>query len=171
DYTDQRLVQRYNADLANTLGNLLNRSLTMAHKYRAGRLARTTLPCGPAPAEHIRAYTAAMDEFRIHAALESALELAVACNQFIDAKKPWLLAKDVGQGPRLDGVLYYLAESLRIIAVLIAPVLPNTAAGIFAQLHWTGSLALEEANWGGLPDGHVVGEPTPLCPRIETAGE
>jgi len=71
----------------------------------------------------------------------------------------------------LDAVLYTLAESLRIIAILISPVLPNAAAGIFAQLNWSGPMTLDEAVWGKLPDGHVVGKPVPLFPRIETAAE
>ena len=70
---------------------------------------------------------------------------------------------------RLDAVLYHLAESLRIIAILISPVLPKAAAGIFAQLNWDKPFRLEDAQWGGLPDGHVLGTPTPLFPRIETA--
>ena len=61
-----------------------------------------------------------------------------------------------------------MATRLRIIAILISPVLPKAAGGIFAQLNWTGPLTLESASWGGLPDGHIVGKPTPLFPRIES---
>ena len=94
------------------------------------------------------------------------------CNQSIDEEKPWSLAKlvdDPEKVNRLDGVLYGLADQLRIIAILISPVLPKAAAGIFAQLNWDKPFRLEDAQWGGLPDGHVLGTPTPLFPRIETA--
>ena len=90
-----------------------------------------------------------------------------AANHAVDREAPWKLAKDPSQADRLDAVLYTLAESLRIIAILISPVLPKAAAGIFAQLNWTGPMTLAEAEWGKLPDGHVLGQPTPLFPRIE----
>ena len=89
------------------------------------------------------------------------------CNLLVEQSAPWKLAKDTAQAERLDAVLYTLAESLRIIAILISPVLPKAAAGIFAQLNWTGPMTLAEAEWGKLPDGHVLGQPTPLFPRIE----
>jgi methionyl-tRNA synthetase len=99
----------------------------------------------------------------------------VLCNQFIEAQKPWALAKDPADGERLDAVLYQLAESLRIIAILLSPVLPKAAHGIFDQLKWKTELSgndarfrLEDVQWGGLPDGHQLGKPTPLFPRIET---
>ena len=88
--------------------------------------------------------------------------------------RPWKLAKDKQQEQLLDAVLYHLAESLRIIAILISPVLPKAAHGIFDQLNWKMELSgkeerfsLADAEWGRLPDGHVVGKPVPLFPRIE----
>ena len=167
DFTDERLVQRFNSDLANSLGNLLNRALNMAQKYRGGKLVKHATPPGPSPDEHIAAYRKAMDEHRIHNALESAFAIAVACNQYIDAEKPFSLAKDPAQAARLDGILYHLAESLRIIAILIAPVLPKAAAGIHAQLGVQSLQKLADAKWGGLEDGHQLGTPTPLFPRLE----
>ncbi len=89
--------------------------------------------------------------------------------------EPWNLAKDKQQERILDAVLYHLAESLRIIAILISPVMPKAAHGIFDQLNWKMELSgqdhrfsLADAEWGRLPDGHVVGKPVPLFPRIET---
>jgi methionyl-tRNA synthetase len=80
----------------------------------------------------------------------------------------------VASGEELDEVLYDCSEFLRIIAILISPVLPKAAHGIFDQLNWKTELsgkeerfALKDAEWGGLPDGHVVGKPVPLFPRIE----
>ena len=88
---------------------------------------------------------------------------------------------DIGRpeaAENLDSVLYTLAESLRIIAILLSPVLPKAAHGIFDQLNWKmdeqgqeGRFTLAEAEWGGLPDGHQLGQPTPLFPRIEVPKE
>jgi methionyl-tRNA synthetase len=91
-------------------------------------------------------------------------------------RQPWTLAKDDSQAETLDSLLYQLNEGLRIIAVLISPVLPKAAHGILDQLNWKMELSgkeerfsLKEAEWGGLPDGHVVGKPVPLFPRIEAS--
>jgi methionyl-tRNA synthetase len=167
DFTDERLVQRFNTDLANSLGNLLNRTLNMAQKYREGKLVRQATPPGPSPDAHIAAYKEAMNTHRIHNALESAFAIAVTCNQYIDAERPFSLAKDPAQAGRLDGILYHLAESLRIIAILIAPVLPKAATGILGQLQVSGEPRLADVVWGGLSDGHQLGVPTPLFPRLE----
>ena len=88
---------------------------------------------------------------------------------------PWKLAKNPAREADLNTVLYALAESLRIIAILISPVTPKAAHGIFDQLNWKMDLSgkeerfsLADAEWGKLPDGHVVGMPVPLFPRIES---
>jgi len=93
----------------------------------------------------------------------------------VEISAPWNLAKEHQQEKLLDSVLYHLAESLRVIAIWISPLLPRGAHGIFDQLNWKMELSgkesrfrLEDAKWGGLPDGHVVGKPVPLFPRIET---
>jgi methionyl-tRNA synthetase len=169
DFSEERLVQRYNADLANNLGNLLNRTLNMAQKYRGGKLARR-LEGGLSAraAECVAAQAASFEAHAPDAALDHVQALATEANQFIEQRTPWKLAKDPARAHELDTVLYHLAESLRIIAVLISPVLPRAAAGIVAQLQWDKPLALADAVWGGLPDGHAVGQPTPLFPRFET---
>jgi methionyl-tRNA synthetase len=169
DFSEERLVLRYNTDLANNLGNLLNRTLNMAQKYRAGKVTRSaeaglSARAGECAATHARLFT----EFAIDGAMSQAQALATEANQFIEQRTPWKLAKDPGRAAELDLVLYQLAESLRIIAILISPVLPKAAAGIFAQLNWDKPFALADAQWGGLPDGHILGQPTPLFPRIET---
>ncbi len=172
DFSEERLVQRYNVDLANGLGNLLNRTLNMAHKYREGRLRRSESGGLRTQAEALAAACGAAmgaaSEFAVSAALDKAAALATEANQFVEQKAPWKLAKDPEQAAELDAVLYHLAESLRILAILIAPVLPRSAAGIFAQLNWTGPLTLADARWGVLPDGHQLGRPTPLFPRIDS---
>ncbi len=98
----------------------------------------------------------------------------MSANAAVETAAPWKLAKDEEQREHLDAILYALAESLRIIAILISPVSPKAAHGIFDQLNWKLDLrdqetrfSLAEAEWGRLPDGQVVGKPTPLFPRIE----
>ena len=116
-----------------------------------------------------------MDAAQVQTGLGRALALAVACNQLVDTAAPWKLAKDPARAAELDAVLYQLAESLRVLAILVSPVLPKAAHGVFDQLNWKAELAgddrrfqLADAVWGGLPDGHTVNAPTPLFPRIET---
>src|SRR5437764_4917579 len=118
-----------------------------------------------------------MEQSALHAAFERVNDFVVSCNQNIEVKQPWTLAKNDSGAEELDSVLYHLAESLRIIAILISPVLPKAAHGIFDQLNWqmdpelSGNeerFSLADAEWGKLPDGHVVGKPTPLFPRIES---
>ena len=187
DFSEERLVEIYNSDLANKLGNLLNRTLSMAVRYRAGLLVNTgctpLIAVGMTPdglnnlkrtaenaAEDVDDASDCDAPHQIVFAIE---RIANNANGLVEAAAPWTLAKleKAGDEPskeKLDAVLYTLAESLRIIAILISPVLPKAAAGIFAQLNWTGPMTLEAAQWGGLPDGHVLGQPTPLFPRIET---
>ncbi|MEO5719459.1 MAG: methionine--tRNA ligase, partial [Chthoniobacterales bacterium] len=167
DFAEDRLVSRFNSELANSLGNLLNRSLSMTQRYREGKLLKrgewtTNIP---------EVYAVAMAAHEIHLGIGAALQMCTGMNEHIEIKKPWALAKDAAAGEVLDAVLYQLAESLRIIAILISPVLPKAAHGIFDQLNWKMELELSgkeerfslvEAEWGRLPDGHVVGKPTPL---------
>ena len=172
DFSEERLVGKYNTDLANSLGNLLNRSLNMARKYREGVLRAAPAPQG---VDAVAGYREAMDAFQVQAGLQTAAQWSVTCNQLVDAAAPWKLAKDPARAAELDAVLYQLAESLRIIAILVSPVLPKAAHGIFDQLNWKPELTgddrrfrLQDTTWGGLPDGHTVNAPTPLFPRIET---
>jgi methionyl-tRNA synthetase len=195
DFSEQRLIERYNVDLANSLGNLLNRTLNMAAKYRSGKIrsARFTFAIGafdsPDNESDLAAlvvnfpvdskpfgldYAGYFDSHRVSTALEHAWQAVNACNTLVDRAAPWKLAQLPSQAERLDSVLYYVVESLRIIAILISPVLPRAAHGIFDQLNWKMGLrgkeerfSLADAEWGGLPHGHVVGKPTPLFPRIE----
>ncbi|MEY2491393.1 MAG: methionyl-tRNA synthetase [Verrucomicrobiota bacterium] len=181
DFSEERLVAyRYNTDLANTLGNLVNRSLSMSLRYRNGRLVRFEKVVGSSNryfdelvSETYQHYVSFMDCSEIHEGLQMALGHARTCNLFVEAAAPWtLMNKDPN---RLDQVLYALADSLRLIAILISPVLPKAAHGIFDQLNWKMELggkeerfSLADAEWGKLPDGHLVGKPVPLFPRIET---
>ncbi|PYM07159.1 MAG: methionine--tRNA ligase [Verrucomicrobia bacterium] len=188
DFSSERLVARYNSDLANNTGNLLNRTLTMTAKYCSEGLQTPLKDViyrdpgaayeGPfcarikALTKTYKAYFEDLDQVDPCIAMMQPIEMAVQCNKFIEVKAPWKIAK-VG-GTQNNDVLYTLAESLRIIAILISPVLPKAAHGIFDQLNWKMELSekeerfrLEDVKWGGLPDGHVVGKPVPLFPRIE----
>jgi len=175
DFSEERLIERFNSDLANSLGNLLNRTLSMTQKFRDGRLK----PDDQAQeffqqhdiSEAVRLYPKFSEKFEISRSLEMALGIARICNIQIQEQAPWALAKDPAQSEKLDAFLYHLAESLRIIAILISPVMPKAAAGIFEQLNWNGPMTLAEATWGKLPDGHQLGKPTPLFPRIEVPKE
>jgi methionyl-tRNA synthetase len=180
DFSSERLVERYNSDLANSLGNLLNRSLNMIGRYTAGHVRRgvgwekhqvvpdrTTLTA-------ITAITDAFDKYQASLALESTWSLVWGCNQFVEVSSPWTLAKNPGEKERLSTILYHFADMLRIIATFISPVVPQAAHSIFDQLNWKMELSgkeerfsLGDAEWGKLPDGHIVGKPTPLFPRIE----
>jgi len=192
DFSEQRLVEQYNADLANSLGNLLNRTLTMAGSYRPSGLRSFN---GPDRAINFMTESprfgmvvmAAREmqhpglsdrsaDLLVNSIIDPAGALTKLCNQLVEDAAPWKLAKSINdqEQTKLDFVLYALAESLRIIAILISPVLPKAAHGIFDQLNWKKELSgkeerfhLEDAAWGGLPDGHVVGKPVPLFPRIE----
>jgi len=182
DFSEERLVQRYNADLANNFGNLLNRTLNMVHRYCKGRLARPResrkFPTDVIDGykQLVAEYTAVTAPARPDVLIERSLYLASVFNGLIEAKSPWTLAKSSKPEDRefLEDLLYDCAESLRILALLVSPILPKAAHGIFDQLNWKMELSgkeerfsLADAEWGKLPDGHVVGKPLPLFPRIE----
>jgi methionyl-tRNA synthetase len=95
------------------------------------------------------------------------MEIVIRCNAYVEETAPWKLAKDPDQADKLDEVLYSLSEALRIVSILMTPIIPKEADAIRAQLNWTGPVSMEQSTWGLLPDGHVLGEPVPLFPRIE----
>ena len=191
DFREGFLVSEFNLDLANTLGNLVNRTLNMIRRFRDGRINSielTTLPESEVRShlqtwssdefeENRTFYRDKFDHFRPGNAFSAPLRRALACNALVEISAPWNLAKDHQQEKLLDAVLYHLAESLRVIAIWISPVLPCGAHGIFDQLNWKMKLngneerfSLADVEWGRLPDGHVVGKPVPLFPRIEIPG-
>jgi methionyl-tRNA synthetase len=184
DFSQERLVRRYDTELANSLGNLLNRTLNMVAKYRDGKITQTVADGGVGETLCVIANSkakesmAAMEVAQVASALDKTLEIVVRANVSVEAAAPWKMIKDPAKAGHLDSLLYTLAESLRIIAILISAVLPRGAHGIFDQLNWkmewSGKeerFSLKDAEWGGLPDGHVVGKPVPLFPRIEGRGD
>src|SRR6266536_1221327 len=137
DFSEERLIERYNADLANSLGNLLNRTLNMLYRYRDGVVNKTggDSPLAAQAADLLRHYQIAFQRFEVRAAIARLMEFVTTCNTYIEMSAPWKLAKDPTRSEALDHVLFVLAESLRIIGILISPILPTAAHEIFYQLN------------------------------------
>jgi len=171
DFSEERLVQRHNVDLANGLGNLVNRSLNMTRKYREGSPNQVMIP--EDFSAHLAANAAALSEYgrfmregQVQAGLERLGDVVNRANALVDASAPWKLAKDPDQADRLDGVLTILILSARTAATMLLPVLPEAAEEILRQLALEpDSLAGEIAP--GLPEGYRCGEPQPVFPRLE----
>lgn len=171
DFSLERLVQRYNSDLANNIGNLLNRTLSMARRYRGGLVAKRPSPLEDFVAGKVRDWQAAFAAFDAQGALQALMDIVTRCNLHVEETAPWKLAKDPAQSEQLDTVLHTLAESLRIVSILLEPALPREAAAMREQLGVSSPPALSNTAWGGLADGHQLGDPVPVFPRIETAAE
>ena len=125
DFSWQRYDERYNAELANDLGNLANRALAMIHKYRDGRVPEgATTDLDRRAAEALHAYQEAMDALLLHQGAASAMELASAANGFIEERAPWKLARDDSRAEELDAVLAALARTLARLAILLQPFMP-----------------------------------------------
>ncbi len=168
------LVERINSDLANTLGNLVNRTISMSNKYFGGIVADKGV--SDAVDEELKtvavgAYdkvAAKMEELRVADALTEIFALFKRCNKYIDETEPWVLAKDEAKKDRLATVLYNLVESIVIGASLLEPYMPATAKKIAGQLN-TGLRGFEELNsFGGYPSGNKVTEkPEILFARLD----
>jgi methionyl-tRNA synthetase len=173
DFSEARLALRYNTDLANDLGNLVNRTINMAQRYRSGTLRKpnvidTDLERLEAIARSmIEKYRDAFEQFQPHAALEAVWELVAAANALVEQKAPWKLAKDPAASDLLDSVLYTLAESARLLAQCMSPIIPSASTSILRQLNAKNETGF---TWAVLVDGHRVGTPSPVFPRIETHG-
>lgn len=173
DFNEERLRARYNADLANDFGNLVNRTVSMAKRYRGG-----VLPAAPADksedavalealaTEAVQRFDNAMAGYQVHSALEAVWELIAAANGFVESSAPWKLAKDPAQAGRLDEVLVTLVEAARLAAVLVHPIVPASADVMLTQLGFAGNLSTA---WGAVRSGHTVGDPAPVFPRLETS--
>jgi methionyl-tRNA synthetase len=166
------LVGRYNSDLANGLGNLASRTLTMIKQYCGGVVPAVTGDGGvPQLAKQtIDAAVAAFEEFEFSKGLEAIWALLSATDKFIVEQAPWTLLKKPEARPQLDATLYTAAEVVRIATVLLAPVLPESAAKIWAQLGMPGplgSVKLQELAWGQLQPGQKIGEIAAVFPRID----
>ena len=167
------MIERYNSDLANTIGNLVNRTVAMANKYFDGVLA-----CNSASEELDDGFKAdilgalpkmekAFDDFRIADALDAVLTIAKRSNKYIDETAPWALAKDEEKKDRLSTVLYNLIESIRIIAVELSAFMPETSKAILSQINTDIDTYESIKEFGAIPAGHKVGTATPLFARID----
>lgn len=169
NWTDAGFRARYQAELANGLGNLVNRSLSMLKRYRGGVIPARSDELAVEANKVVTGTRERLERSELQGALQEIWMLVKCANQYVDQTAPFKLAKDPAQAKRLDEVLYNLAETCRVLAVLLWPFLPDTAAKIYAQLGLTGSPdKFSAATWGGLAAGHTIGEPAPLFPRKET---
>jgi methionyl-tRNA synthetase len=166
NWTDAGFKSRYSAELANGLGNLVNRSLSMLKRYRNGIVPAQSDELAADAAKAADETRALLKQNQLQAALQSIWGLVTRANQYVDQTAPFKLAKDPAQSQRLDEVLYNLTETCRVLAVLLQPFLPGTALKIYAQLGLNESpVKFSEAVWGKLKSGHKIGEPAPLFPR------
>jgi methionyl-tRNA synthetase len=166
NWTDAGFQARYCAELANGLGNLVNRSLSMLKRYRQGIVPPRSNELAPDAEKATRAATDHLRQHHLQSALEDIWGLVNRANQYVDQTAPFKLAKNPAQAGRLGEVLYNLAETCRVLAVLLTPFLPGTAVKIYQQLGLPKPAAhLSEAGWGALAEGHVIGEVAPLFPR------
>ena len=170
--TYELLIERINSDLANILGNLVNRTISMAHKYFDGVVYE------PTEKEEIdselinlvletpRKIEEKMNELKVAEAIDTVFDIFRRCNKYIDETTPWILAKDETKQERLKTVLYNLLESIRSGAVLLHPFLPDTADSIFKQLN-TENRFIDSIDFKGLDAGIVLNQPEPLFIRID----
>jgi methionyl-tRNA synthetase len=171
DFTEERVRELRRSDLANELGNLVQRTVSMVRSYRGGIVPAATADaeCGlPVVAAGVaeRVEAAIAERLDPQAALAAVWDLVRAANRYVNETQPWQLAR-AGREDALDGVLLSLAESLRIVAESLRPFLPGTAGDVAAQLGVR--LAADDwraaRRWSGAVAGSVVAEPQPLFPR------
>ena len=167
--TYESFMARYNTDLANTLGNLVNRTIAMTNKYFDGSVSKST-PEGEFDADlfacaekMIADYHKAMDVYKNADAVEAIMDFARRCNKYIDETTPWSLAKNEEDKPRLSTVLYNLLDSIRLLAVVLEPVMPDCSKQILAQL-CCDNTELKSA----VCEQYNVGTATPLFVRLDT---
>jgi methionyl-tRNA synthetase len=184
DVSWESFVRRYNADLANDFGNLVNRTVSMANRYLGGERP------APGPAQSLAAawertlatYRGKLDGYLLHEALAALWEFVGAANKLVDAERPWDLAKaakagDAAAEERLRGVLGDLVEAARLLALAAAPFLPLTAPRVFAQLGYPypyaedgngGPPLLDELRWGArASEAGRLAAAEPLFPRLD----
>lgn len=184
DFNETRFVNILNADLANDLGNLLNRTLKMVYKYCGGVVPSISLETIPtddvlrSKAEGLGQVVAeAYETLAFSHACEATLALVRASNKFVDEQAPWTLYKQ-GNQATLEQVLYNVLESVRLAAYLLSPIVPNLSNAVYQQLGFSidlndrnsvGTTALysTHAKWGLLPGGQQLGEPQPIFQRLD----
>ncbi len=177
NFTEESLVTRINADLANNLGNLVSRTLNMTGRFADGRVPAAGEGGEPeqavrqAFAEAQRSVDACIESMEVHRALEAIFRAVDATNQFLEQREPWKAAKDPARADSVPTTLYTCCEALRITALLLSPFLPETAAEILKRLGLEGALEgmrlPDDAAWGAIPPGNETHKGAPLFPRVE----
>ena len=170
------LIQRANSDLANDLGNLLSRTMAMIAKYRSNVVPSPGEASGDADVRALAARVvsnciAQLDDYNFSRMLESVWELISRVNKYIVENEPWVLAEKPAEAGRLDSVLFHCAESLRIVAALLAPIMPKSSQTIWNQLGLDGNVAavkLNELQWSNDLAGKTVRGGTALFPRVDS---
>ena len=167
--TYESFINKYNTDLANTFGNLVNRTVAMANIYFGGSVKRSEETTDidndllTFAEKSVKDYTEAMEKYHNADACAAILNLAKRCNKYIDETTPWSLAKDESSLPRLNAVLYNLLDCIRLIAVMLRPIMPDFSDSVFSQLNCNDT-ALETCKTAS----YSVSEATPLFARIDT---
>jgi methionyl-tRNA synthetase len=176
NFSWESMVDRHNADLANGLGNLASRVLAMLASYFEGVVPSGDVPGAAADlpevtADALRRYDEHMTAIQLQPALGAVWDIVARANAYLVEKEPWKLAKDPAQRTELEGVLYAAAETLRILAVAIHPIMPAAASSLWTQLGQPGDVAdarLPAAGaWGGLQPGTKTTKGESLFPRVE----
>lgn len=177
DFSEEAFVQRYNTELANELGNLLNRSVVMAARYLDGVVPAVDVNHAALNAlkaqtdETLNAVGDAIDAMNPNAVLDAVWRLVREANRFVEVQAPWHLVKDAGKRDELEVTIYALLETMRQLAVLLFPVIPSKACEIWQQLGAKGSpedVHLDDLKtWGGLDANLKVAPGDPVFPRIE----
>ncbi len=175
NFSQEALAERYNADLANGIGNIASRTVSMLHRYCKGRIPSHGGDDGGLPSLAEQCVAAAIEHYRRYAfsrALESVWTLLARVDKYIVEHKPWALvkSKDSGARQQLETTLYCAVESLRIASVLLAPVIPDGAQKVWNVLGLEGAVRdqrLDGVSWGGLKPGHSVGRQVSIYPRLD----
>lgn len=166
--TYESFITKFNSDLANTLGNLVNRSIAMTNKYFGGKVSfrEANEECDKdliaTAKETVEKYHRLMDEYHNADACEVVMNFAKRCNKYIDETTPWALAKDEDKKERLETVLFNLLECIRILGVLLTPIIPASCESIKTQLCNDNT----STEFGSVTE-YSVGEPSPLFARID----
>ena len=167
--TYESFISKFNSDLVNTLGNLVNRSIAMTHKYFGGKVSAGNLceECDidlvNAAKDTVNSYYEKMDSYRNADACEVIMNFAKRCNKYIDETEPWILAKSDEKKDRLSCVLYNLLESIRLLASMLSPVIPESCDNIRKQINCENT----ELNFGAVKECSV-GEAAHLFSRLDT---
>ncbi len=169
------IIARFNSELANTLGNLVNRSVAMVNKYFGGVITKSAYEdefaqeLKAAAMNAVKAVTEKMNEFKVSDALAEVFNLLRRSNKYIDETTPWVLAKSEEDKDKLNACLYNLVETIRISAVLLSAFLPETAENILNQININEATYESILSFGAIESGHKVSEGTPLFARIDEA--